>query len=47
MKTFAIEAAALPGEHAICETEWVNTQIGTLRKARKAALKEAAQACAE
>ncbi|MGS0744315.1 hypothetical protein ACVBEF_21280, partial [Glaciimonas sp. GG7] len=45
LKAFAVEATALLGEHAIGETEWVNTQIQTLRKARKAALNEAAQAC--
>ena len=47
LKTLAVEATALLGEHAISETEWVNTHIRTLRKARKAALDEAAQACAE
>ena len=47
LKTFAVEATALLGEHAISETESVNTHIQTLRKARKSALDEAAKDCEE
>ncbi|MGS0744319.1 hypothetical protein ACVBEF_21300, partial [Glaciimonas sp. GG7] len=47
LKTFTIDTAALHAEQALQEAESINNHITTLRKARKAALDEAAQACAE
>ena len=47
LTTFAIDAAALLAGHAIVETEWIDGHVRTLRKARKAAVNEAAQDCDE
>ncbi|MGS0744295.1 hypothetical protein ACVBEF_21180, partial [Glaciimonas sp. GG7] len=45
LKTFTIDTATLLAEHALQEAESINTHTTTLKKARKAALNKAAQAC--
>ncbi|MGS0740225.1 hypothetical protein ACVBEF_20730 [Glaciimonas sp. GG7] len=47
LKAFMLDAIKLSGEYALQQIEWLEEHQRTLRKARKAAVEDAARACSK